>query len=109
MNTKVDEMLEAGIIHPIHPSEVCIITQTVLVQKTHEGQGLSIDELKHKVNNQCIEHGIPSKFILPPQSEPNPTQTPKQNTPVKWCMCQDFSGISKVTEITLVPQRDIRA
>ena len=53
--------------------------------------------------------GIPSKFILPPQSEPNPTQTPKQNIPVKWCMRQDFGGINKVTEIALVPQGDIRA
>ena len=85
MNAKVDEMLEARIIRLIHPSEVCFIAQTVLVQKTHEGQGLSIDELKHKVN----------KFILPPQSEPNPTQMPKQNTPVKWRMCQDFGGINK--------------
>ena len=53
--------------------------------------------------------GIPSKFILPPQSEPNPTQTPKQNTHVKWRMCQDFGGINKVTEIAPVPQGDIRA
>ena len=39
VNAKVDEMLEAEIIRPIHPSEVRFVAQTVLAQKTHEGQG----------------------------------------------------------------------
>lgn len=57
VNAKVDEMLEAGIIRPIHPSEVRFVAQTVLAQKVHEGQGLCIEVLKHKVNDQCLKHG----------------------------------------------------
>ena len=40
-------MLEAGIIHKIHPNEVRFVAQTVLAQKTHEGQGRDIETLKY--------------------------------------------------------------
>ena len=109
VDAKVDEMLEAGIIRPIHPSEVRFVAQTVLARKAHDGQGLSIDELKYKVNKQCLTNGLPSEFNLPPQPEPNPNHQTTQNTPIKWRMCQDFGGINKVTEIAPIPQGDIRA
>ena len=109
MNKKVDEMLEAGIIRPIHPSEVRFVAQTVLAKKTHEGEGLSIGELKHKVNEQCLKHGLPNEFEMPPQPEPNPSNSTARDTPIKWHMCQDFGGINKVTEIAPMPQGDIRA
>jgi Reverse transcriptase (RNA-dependent DNA polymerase) len=102
-------MLEAGIIRSIHPSEVRFVAQTVLAQKTHDGQGLGIDELKYKVNNQCLEHGLPNEFEMPPQPNPNPSQRATQSTPTKWRMCQDFGGINRVTEVAPVPQGDIRA
>jgi hypothetical protein len=66
VDTKVNEMLEAGIIRPIHPSEVRFVAQTVLARKVHDGQGLSIEELKHKINDQCTKSGLPSKFEMPP-------------------------------------------
>ena len=109
VNAKVDEMLEAGIIRPIHPSEVRFVAQTVLAQKAHDGEGLSIEELKHKVNKQCLDQGLPNEFDLPPIPEPNLEHAAKRNTPIKWRMCQDFGGINKVTEIAPVPQGDIRA
>ena len=110
VNAKVDEMLEAGIIRPIHPREVRFVAQTVLAQKVHEGQGLSIEELKYKVNDQCLKHGLPDEFEIPqPQPELNPNQSDKKNTPIKWRICQDFGGINKVTEVAPVPQGDIRA
>ena len=109
VNSKVDEMLEAEIIRPIHPSEVKFVAQTVLAQKTHNGQGLGVEELKYKVNEQCIKNGLPSEFDMPPQPEPNPSPPDKQSTPVKWRMCQDFGGINRVTEVAPVPQGDIRA
>jgi hypothetical protein len=108
VNSKVNEMLEAGIIRPIHPSEVRFVAQTVLAQKAHDGQGLCIEELKHKVNEQCLGHGLPNEFDIPPP-EPGPDRPPKPETPIKWRMCQDFGGINKVTEVAPVPQGDIRA
>ena len=101
-------MLEAGIISSIHPRDVHFIAQTVLAQKVHEGDGLTIKELKHWVNDQCMEQGLPSKFEMPPQPEPiEPKEKMTQDKPKKWWMCQDFGEINKVTEIAPVPQGDI--
>jgi hypothetical protein len=109
VNAKVDEMLEAGIIRPIHPRDVRFVAQTVLAQKTHDGQGLDIDVLKHIVNDQCLKHGLPNEFDIPLQPNPSPDTSTRPDTPTKWRMCQDFGGINKVTEIAPVPQGDIRA
>ena len=51
LESKINEMLEAGVIRQIHPWDIHFITQTVLAQKAHKGQGLAIDELKHQVND----------------------------------------------------------
>jgi intracellular sulfur oxidation DsrE/DsrF family protein len=109
INAKVDEMLEAGIIRSIHPSEVRFVAQTVLAKKVHEGEGLSIEELKYRVNKQCLDHGLPNEFDLPPTPDLKTNHIAKDDTPTKWRMCQDFGGINKVTEVAPVPQGDIRA
>ena len=67
MNKKVDEMLAAGIIAPIHPWDVCNVAPTVLAQKAHEGNGLPLDELKHRINDECVRNGILSALDLPPR------------------------------------------
>ena len=89
------------------------MAQTVLTQKTHEGQGVPLDELKHKVNDQCLKHGLPGEFDLPPWLEPAGVSTegeaPSLKTPMKWRMCQDFNGINKVTEVAPLPQGDLHS
>ena len=113
METKLDEMLEAGIIRPIHPRDVRFVAQTVFAQKTHEGQGLPLDELKHKVNDQCVQSGLPSEFNMPPRPEPLNVAVDESESgakrPTKWRMCQDFNGINKVTGVAPMPQGDMRA
>lgn len=49
--SKVSEMLAAGIIELIHPRDVRAVMPTVLTKKTHDGQGLLLDELKHVIND----------------------------------------------------------
>jgi hypothetical protein len=108
LNEKVDEMLAAGIIAPIHPWDVCNVAPTVLAQKAHKGNGLTLDELKHHVNDKCVKHGIPSAFDMPPR--PEPMETPAEIHPSqKWCICQDFNNLNKVTQIAPMPQGDIWA
>ena len=110
IEAKVDEMLEAGIICSIHPRDVQFVTQTVLAHKVHEGDGLTLDKLKHQVNDQCNAHGLPNEFEMPPRPEPcEPNAEPAPDKPKKWRMWQNFGGINKVTEIVPVPQGDIRA
>jgi len=113
ISSKVDEMLEAGIICPIHPRDICFVAQTVLAQKTHDGQGVPLNELKHRVNDQCLENGFPCDFEMPPRPEPanpaNSNSDSETKKPTKWRLCQDFNGINKVTEVAPTPQGDVRA
>ena len=104
---KVKEMLAAGIIEPIHPRDVRAVAPTVLAKKTHDGLGLPMDELKHLLNDQCVEHGMPSIPDLPPR--PAPVDTDDTASGTKWRICQDFGEINKVTQIAPMPQGDIRA
>ena len=109
LESKIDEMLEAGIIRQIHPRDVRFVAQMVLAQKAHEGQGLTIDKLKHWVNDQCVMNNLPPEFELPPwptKPENEPLQEP---LPLKWRICQDFNSINKLMEIAPVPQGDARA
>ena len=112
---KVDEMLDAGIIHQIHPRDVRCVAQIVLAQKTHEGQGLPLEELRHRVNEQCMKNNLPSEFDLPPRPESITMgetvsgNDSERKQPTKWRLCQDFNGINRVTEVAPTPQGDIRA
>jgi hypothetical protein len=108
LNEKVDKMLAAGIIALMHPRDVRNITSTVLAQKVHEGSRLTVDELKHHVNDECISYGIPSTFDLPPRPKPWELFT-KTPTSQKWQICQDFNNLNRVTQIAPMPQGDIRA
>ncbi|TFY74871.1 hypothetical protein EWM64_g9142, partial [Hericium alpestre] len=108
LNQKVDEMLEAGIIVQVHPSQVKAVSPTTLAQKAHEGTGLTLDELQHRVNDECSNAGMAPAFDLPPRpAEASPAYKPE--TPQKWRICQNFNEVNKITEVAPMPQGDIRA
>ncbi|KAG5650810.1 hypothetical protein H0H81_010959 [Sphagnurus paluster] len=79
LEKSLDEMVEADIIQPIKPSEVQCVAPTVLAQKEHEGGGLALDELKHKLNDECIAHGMEPMPNMPPR--PPPTNLENQPRP----------------------------
>jgi len=108
MEVKVEEMLKASIICSIHPGDLKCSAPSVLTQKAHENTGLSLGELKHKVNDECIKHDLPAAFDLPPHPTPT-TNATSFTSPKKWHLCQDFGEINKVTPIAPVPQGDIHA
>lgn len=83
LHEKVDEMLAAGIITPIHPRDIRNVAPTVLAQKVHKGSGLTMDELKHRVNDKCISYSIHGEFDLPPRPKPREPAT-KTPTSQKW-------------------------
>ena len=112
LHSKIDEMLAAGIIESCHPEQVKCVSPTTLAQKAHEGGGLSLEELQHKVNDQCITAGLEPFFNLPsrPSSAQshNETKNTSANKPPKWRICQNFGEVNRVTEIAPMPQGDIR-
>ena len=103
----IDTMLEAGVIEACKPEDVKCISATTLAQKTHQGKGLALEELQHRVNDQCIANGMSPRFDLPPRTTPTPDDT-VQDEP-KWRICQNFSQINKITKVAPMPQGDIRA
>ncbi|TFY82945.1 hypothetical protein EWM64_g1070 [Hericium alpestre] len=108
LNTKIDEMLEAGIIVQVHPSQVKAVSPTTLAQKAHEGASLMLQELQHRVNDKCERAGMTPAFELPPRPAGSPREH-QQVAPQKWRICQNFNKVNKVTEVAPMPQGDIHA
>ena len=104
----IDTMLEADIIEPCAPEDVKCVSPTTLAQKTHQGKGLALEELQHRVNDECIANGMEQKFDLPPRTSATPDERERHEEP-KWRICQNFSQINKVTQVAPMPQGDIRA
>lgn len=103
---KIDELLEAGVIAPCKPSQVKCVTLITLAHKVHEGEGLTLDELRYRVNEQCNVAGIPWAFDI--GELPTSSQQPQPASLAwKWHICQNFMEINCVTEIAPMPQGDI--
>jgi hypothetical protein len=107
-NAVINKMIAADIIRPIAHQDVKCCGATTLAKKAHEGDGLTLDTLKHRINNECIAAGYPSAFEhLPPKEETNPDPKSPQ-TQNKWRVCQDFAELNQVTKVPPMPQGDIR-
>ena len=66
INSVLDQMLEAGVIVPIAADTMKCVSPMTLAQKVHQGGCLTLNELKHRVNDQCVTAGLPGEFDLPP-------------------------------------------
>jgi hypothetical protein len=103
----IDTMLKAGVIEKCLPDQVKCVSPTTLAQKVHSSTGLNLDELQHRVNDECITNGFKPSFNLSPRVLPTPDDESHKNDP-KWRICQNFSQINKVTKIAPMPQGDMR-
>jgi hypothetical protein len=108
-NGVLDKMLEAGIIALIDHNNVKCRGATTLAKKAHEGNGLTIEELQHRVNDECVTAGIPSAFKDLPPWDFEQHNTVQTETQTKWQVCQDFAELNKVTKVPPMPQGDIWA
>ena len=107
-NGVINKMLAADIIRPISHQDVKCCAATTLAKKTHEGGGVTLNTLKHHINDECVTVGYLSAFEnLPPKEETHLdiTTHPVQN---KWQVCQDFAELNQVTKVLPMPQGDIR-
>jgi len=100
-------MLDADIIEPCKLGQVKCISPTTLAQKTHQGTGLTLDELQHRVNEECICSELQPHFTLPPQALLVDNDSEAKEDELKWRICQKFSQINKVTQVVPMPQGDI--
>ena len=84
LNKKVQEMLNANIIEHIRPDQVKNVALTVLSQKAHKGEGLGVEELKRRVNKQCVQAGLETFYDVPPRKEQERTNEESKPKPQKW-------------------------
>ena len=107
LHNSIDAMLDAGIIEQCSPDQVKCASPTTLAQKTHTGSWLVLEELQHRVNNECISNGYEPLFSLPPRTAPTQNDELDKGK-LKWWICQNFSQINKVMKVAPMPQGDIR-
>jgi Reverse transcriptase (RNA-dependent DNA polymerase)/RNase H-like domain found in reverse transcriptase len=108
LHKKILEMLEAGIIECADPAKIKCISLTTLGQKQHDGAGLMLEELQHKVNQECTAAGLTPHFQVPLWQEAHASATTHEGEQ-KWRICQDFREVNKHTKVAPMPQGDICA
>ena len=110
LHEKLQAMLDADVIDPCEPGQVKCVSPTTFMQKTHKSAGLTLDELQHCVNDECIRNGLEPQFDLPSRPRPQTAADnagDKEDEP-KWRICQNVLQINKVMQVAPMPQGDIR-
>jgi len=114
LSNAIDELVKAEIIETIRPEDVKCVSPITLAQKIHVKEGLSLNELRHRVNEECIASGSPpvhdvdsSTYHIPAPAE-NPDMTYDPTQPQKWRICQNYAALNRVTQVFPMPQGDIR-
>ena len=113
LRNTIDKLVKADIIETIQPEDVKCVLPITLAQKVHIKEGLSLNELHHRVNEECIANRSPpvhdingsTYHILAPVENPDMTYDPTQ--PQKWCICQNYLALNRVTQVFPMPQGDI--
>ncbi|OJT14657.1 Retrovirus-related Pol polyprotein from transposon opus [Trametes pubescens] len=82
VHKKIDELIAAGAIKPCSPSEVKCIAPITLAHKVHEGEGLTMEELRRRVNEDEINRV--TEIAAMPQGDIRQKQ---QNLSGHWWVC----------------------
>lgn len=107
LHARIDDMLTAGVLEQCEPGQVKCVSPTTLAQKVHEGAGLTLEELQHCINDQCIANGFEPHFQMPPWTTPMPNNE-VVSSEQKWRICQNFREVNKLMKIAPIPQGDIQ-
>lgn len=109
LNKVLDDLLDSGVIRSIAAEDVKCCSQITLAQKAHTNEGLTITELQHRVNDECVQAGLPSAHNLPPREAATTDATPDLPKEPKWRFCMNFAELNKATMVRPMPQGNIRA
>ena len=105
----LDVMLEAGICAPIAAKDVKCVSPITLAVKAHTSAGMTVDELRQRLNQECHSIGIAPPFIGPSDAEPLPDKLPaSKGLPEKWRVCTNYMKLNEVTQVLQMPQGNIR-
>ena len=105
----LDVMLEAGVCAPIAAKDVKCVSPITLAAKAHTSAGMTVDELRQRLNQVCDGIGIAPPFIGPPGAKPLPDRSStSKDLPEKWRVCTNYRKLNEVTQVLQLPQGDIR-
>ena len=116
LDEAVEELLEADIVEIICPEDIKCCSPITLAQKLHDSPGMTLNELMHKVNEECIMQNRLPKHNLepwtPPMPHPNLTSSHQPakydlTKPQMWHICQNYSTLNRVTQVFSTPTGDI--
>jgi hypothetical protein len=100
LSNAIDELVKADIVEPIRPEDVKCVSPITLAQKVHTKEGLSMDELRHQVNEECIANGHPpvhkvdSSAYHTPAAADDVDMTYDPTQPQKWRICQNYAALN---------------
>ena len=105
LHKKIDELINADVIEPIHARDAKFAAPTVLAKKAYEGQGWSLNRLKRKVEDQFREAGYEPAFdSAAERDEEEAEEREVEKATAKWRICHNFVALNKHTEIAPMPQ-----
>jgi hypothetical protein len=109
LNKVLDELREAGVIRPIAAEEVKCCSPVTIAQKAHTNEGLTMNEIIHRLNDQCVAAGRESAENLLPRD--GPSKNPADDIPKepKFRFCMNYGELNKSTLVRPMPQGNIQA
>src|ERR1700720_4966781 len=93
----LDELLEANIIHLIAAEEVKCCSPVSIAQKAHAHEGLTLNELIHRLEEQCTAAGRPPSENLPPRDKLSERINDDALKTLKYCFLVNCSELNKST------------
>ena len=100
LSNAIDKLVKADIIESICPEDIKCVLPITLAQKVHVMEGLTLNELRHRANEECIDNGFPlvhdidsSTYHIPAPAE-NADMTYNLTQPRKWHICQNYMALN---------------
>ena len=117
LNNAIDKLIAADIIETICPEVIKCCLPITLALKVHHKPSLSLNGLQHRVNEECIIHGMAPVHNIEANGSTHPTpELPPPDSihikhglvkPQTWRICQNYSALNRVTQVFPTPGGDI--
>jgi hypothetical protein len=98
-NKVLDELLLAGVTRPIAAEDVKCCSPITIPWKAHSSGGLTINELIHRLEDQCVASGRKPADNLPPRETPSDPSTNSKPTKPKFHFCMNYGELNKSTAV----------
>jgi hypothetical protein len=106
----VDNLQKAGVIQRIEHKDIRAVSLVTLPQKPHTGEGLPVEELLHRINDECIWYGLPTAEDLPEQPQHPPVDPTESTEPKlrKYQFCCNFNEVNQKARVPPFMLGDIK-